>query len=71
ADDHIYVARPPLYKVTERKNVRFVQTIEDMTRELIDRGLKGTRLAIYPRSESRVMSSIVCTKRTFFRSVTL
>ncbi|MFM7148953.1 MAG: type IIA DNA topoisomerase subunit B [Gemmataceae bacterium] len=37
ADDHIYVARPPLYKVTERKNVRFVQTIEDMTRDS-DRG---------------------------------
>ncbi len=39
ADGHIYVARPPLYKVTQKKHVRFVQTAEEMQRELIDRGL--------------------------------
>ncbi len=47
ADGHIYVARPPLYKVTEKKKVRFVQTAEAMQRELIDSGLRGTRLAIH------------------------
>jgi DNA gyrase subunit B len=47
ADGHIYVARPPLYKVTEKKKVRFVQTVEAMQHELIDSGLRGTRLAIH------------------------
>jgi DNA gyrase subunit B len=43
---HIYVARPPLYKVEQKKNVRFVQTIEEMTQELMSRGLGGTMLNI-------------------------
>jgi DNA gyrase subunit B len=46
AEGHIYVARPPLYKVTEKKHVRFVATAEEMTRELMERGLKGTKLRI-------------------------
>ena len=44
---HIYVARPPLYKVTQKKNVRFVQTVEQMTKELMERGLKDTRLQVF------------------------
>jgi DNA gyrase subunit B len=48
ADGHIYVARPPLYKVAQKKHVRFVQTAEEMQRELIERGLKDTRLNILP-----------------------
>jgi len=48
ADGHIYVARPPLYKVTQKKQVRFVQTAEEMQRELIERGLKDTRLNVLP-----------------------
>ena len=28
---HIYVARPPLYKVTQKKNVRYIQTQEEMS----------------------------------------
>ncbi len=51
ARGHIYVARPPLYKVTEKKHVRFVQTSEEMTRELLERGLRGTKLAIFPRPD--------------------
>jgi DNA gyrase subunit B len=43
-EGHVFVARPPLYKVTARKNVRFVQRSEEMTRELMGRGLDGTRL---------------------------
>jgi DNA gyrase subunit B len=45
-EGHIYVARPPLYKVTEKKHVRFVATAEEMQSELMERGLKGTRLRI-------------------------
>jgi DNA gyrase subunit B len=46
AEGHVYVARPPLYKVVEKKQVRFVATAEEMQRELMERGLKGTRLRI-------------------------
>jgi DNA gyrase subunit B len=51
ADGHIYVARPPLYKVAQKKHVRFVQTAEEMQRELIERGLKDTRLSVLPPGE--------------------
>lgn len=43
---HIFVARPPLYKVTHKKHVRFVQTSEEMHKELMDRGLTGTKLTV-------------------------
>jgi DNA gyrase subunit B len=45
-DGHIYVARPPLFKVTQKKQVRYVQTIEAMSHELMDRGLTGTKLDV-------------------------
>src|SRR5438477_8401085 len=45
-DGHVFVARPPLYKVTQRKAVRFVKTAEEMTHELMGRGLSGTRLQV-------------------------
>lgn len=48
ADGHIYVARPPLFKVTQKKHVRFVQTTDEMGRELMERGLKDTRLNVLP-----------------------
>jgi hypothetical protein len=48
ADGHIYVARPPLYKVTQKKQVRYVATAEEMQRELMGRGLQGTRLTVLP-----------------------
>jgi DNA gyrase subunit B len=51
ADGHIYVARPPLYKVTQKKQVRFIQTAEEMQQELIERGLKDTRLNVLPSAE--------------------
>jgi DNA gyrase subunit B len=43
---HIFVARPPLYKVTQKKNVRYIQTAEEMSGELMRRGLEGTKLKI-------------------------
>jgi DNA gyrase subunit B len=43
----IFVARPPLFKVTQKKNVRFVRTNEDMHRELMERGLKDTKLYLH------------------------
>jgi DNA gyrase subunit B len=47
-DGHVYVARPPLYKVTEKKHAHFVQSVDEMEQELITRGLRGTKLAIHP-----------------------
>lgn len=45
-EGHVYVARPPLYKVTQKKEVRFVQTREEMIKELTSRGLKDTVLHV-------------------------
>jgi DNA gyrase subunit B len=47
-EGHVFVARPPLYKVAAKKRVRFVQKAEEMTRELMERGLDGTRLQVAP-----------------------
>ena len=43
---NLFVARPPLYKVTIKKEARFIQTREEMVRELMIRGLKGTVLHV-------------------------
>jgi DNA gyrase subunit B len=40
----IYVAQPPLFRVVQRKQTRYVQTAEEMTKELIGLGLAGTTL---------------------------
>ncbi len=48
ADGHIYVARPPLFKVTQKKDVRFVATAEEMHQELTERGMKNLKLLVYP-----------------------
>ena len=40
----IYIAQPPLYKVTQRSKVRYVQTHERMMSELIELGLNGSRV---------------------------
>jgi len=44
AEGHVYLAQPPLYKITEKNQVRYVQTQEEMNRELLARGLKGATL---------------------------
>src|SRR5260370_18662083 len=38
-DGKIFVARPPLFKETQKKQVRYAQTIEQMTKELTERCL--------------------------------
>jgi DNA gyrase subunit B len=47
-EGHIFVARPPLYKVTYKKSVRYVQSMDEMNRELMDRGLAGTKVTVLP-----------------------
>src|SRR5437899_3143980 len=43
---HIRTLLLPFFKVTQKKNIRYVQTIEDMSRELMERGLIGTKLDV-------------------------
>ena len=44
AGGHVYAAQPPLYRVREKKKTYYIQTEEEMKRELLDRGLQGARL---------------------------
>jgi len=58
-DGRIFVARPPLFKVTQKKEARFVQTREEMAVELMGRGMKDTALVLLPyekRATERVLS---------------
>lgn len=45
-EGHVFVARAPLYKVTQKKNVRYVQTQQEMQHDLVQRGLAGTKLRV-------------------------
>ncbi|HXY34425.1 MAG TPA: DNA gyrase subunit B [Planctomycetaceae bacterium] len=40
----VYIAQPPLYKVTQKKTVRYVQTHEEMNGELLQLGSADTEL---------------------------
>jgi len=40
----VYIAQPPLYRVVQRKTTRYVQTAEEMMRELVELGLVDTKL---------------------------
>jgi DNA gyrase subunit B len=43
---YVYIAQPPLYRVVQKKKVRYVQTHPQMMSELIELGLEGARLSI-------------------------
>lgn len=43
---HIYIAQPPLFRVIQRKQVRYVQTHQQMMAELISLGMSGSRLIV-------------------------
>ncbi len=42
----IYIAQPPLYRVQQKKNTRYVQTADQMETQLVDLGLQGTTLTV-------------------------
>lgn len=44
SEGHIYLAQPPLYRVIQKKQTRYVQTKEMMDKELLERGINGTTL---------------------------
>jgi DNA gyrase subunit B len=43
---HVYIAQPPLFRVTQKKQIRYVQTAPQMMAELISLGMTGTRLSV-------------------------
>ena len=43
---HIWVARPPLFKVEQKKHSRYVQTLDEMSVELLGRGIDGTKFIV-------------------------
>lgn len=43
---HVYIAQPPLFRVTQKKQIRYVQTAPQMMAELISLGMNGTRLSV-------------------------
>lgn len=50
----VYIAQPPLYRVVQKKKVRYVQTHEQMMSELIDLGVDGASLVV--KADSTVFS---------------
>jgi DNA gyrase subunit B len=44
AEGHLYVAQPPLYMVSHRKDRRYVQTDTEMHAILVERGLENAKL---------------------------
>lgn len=41
---HVYVAQPPLFRVKSKRKTYYVQTDEEMRRQLLERGLEDTSL---------------------------
>lgn len=56
---HIFVARPPLFKVTQRKNIRYIQTAQEMNGELMKRGLEGARFNLLSDREAGVVTRTI------------
>src|SRR5262245_30092363 len=53
ARGHIWVARPPLFRVEQKKSARYVQTLGEMSQELLDRGIEGTKLLVTPPGDGK------------------
>ena len=49
---HVYVAQPPLFRVRQKKQTRYVQTEEEMKAQLLDAGLKD---AVFEPGDGRVI----------------
>ena len=57
-EGHVWVARPPLFKVEQKKHARYVQTLAEMSQELLQRGIDGTKLLIAPPEGSKDAQAI-------------
>ena len=52
AEGHLYVAQPPLYMITNKKDRRYVQTEDQMQTILVESGLAGAELILAPASST-------------------
>ncbi|MFN8709288.1 MAG: DNA gyrase subunit B [Planctomyces sp.] len=43
---HVYIAQPPLYRVVQKKKIRYVQTQQQMMTQLVSLGMDGARLVV-------------------------
>ncbi len=50
---HVYVAQPPLFKITHKKQVYYVQTEEEMNNQLLEAGLKD---AVFEPGDGRTIA---------------
>jgi DNA gyrase subunit B len=58
SEGHVFVARPPLYKVSQKKHIRYVQTTDEMSRELMQRGLDGAKLTVDPANPGAAPAAV-------------
>ncbi len=52
-EGRLYVARPPLYKVTQKKESKFIQTREEMADVLMGRGLADTSIVVHADPDAK------------------
>jgi DNA gyrase subunit B len=52
----VYIAQPPLFRVKKKNKERYVQTDEDMVKELQELGLEGSELHVDLNGETRVLA---------------
>lgn len=52
---HVYIAQPPLFKVTKGSRERYVQTDDEMQTELMALGLEGSELVVGQGSDARTV----------------
>ena len=57
AEGHLYVAQPPLYMISSKKDRRYVHTEDQMQSILMDTGLAGAELARVPIPASGLRSA--------------
>jgi len=63
AEGHLYVAQPPLYMISQRKERRYVQTEAEMHRLLVDLGLAGSELEFLDPPSSPITPRVVSGER--------
>jgi DNA gyrase subunit B len=57
AEGHLYVAQPPLYMISSKKDRRYVQSEDQMQSILMDTGLAGAELTPIPAPASAALAS--------------
>ena len=56
AEGHLFVAQPPLFMVTQRKERRYLQTEAEMHSILVESGLRESRLVPYGKDDNNAIT---------------